>query len=56
MPRLGSDYLTISFRAGVWPDSVQVFGGTLSMRLPTGVIGVAHFRSAVPSGAVPVCG
>ena len=22
-------------RAGVWPDSVQVLGGTLSMRLPT---------------------
>ena len=25
-----------SRRTGVWPDSVQVFGGTLSMRLPTG--------------------
>ena len=23
-------------RAGVWPDSVQVIGGQLSMRLPTG--------------------
>ncbi|MGB7980020.1 MAG: methyltransferase domain-containing protein [Candidatus Nanopelagicales bacterium] len=26
-------------RAGVWPDSVQVLGGTLSSRLPTSVIG-----------------
>jgi len=25
-----------SLRAGVWPDSVQVIGGQLSMRLPTG--------------------
>ena len=25
-----------SLRAGVWPDSVQVIGGKLSMRLPTG--------------------
>ncbi|MDH3959495.1 MAG: hypothetical protein OEU98_08510, partial [Actinomycetota bacterium] len=24
--------------AGGWPDSVRVFGGTLSMRLPTSVI------------------
>jgi hypothetical protein len=24
-----------SLRAGVWPDSVQVIGGKLSMRLPT---------------------
>ena len=24
-----------SFRAGVWPDSVQVSGGKLSLRLPT---------------------
>ena len=33
-------------RAGVWPDSVQVLGGTLSIGLPTSVIGVAHFRTA----------
>ena len=25
-----------SSRADVWPDSVQVIGGQLSMRLPTG--------------------
>ena len=25
-----------SLRTGVWPDSVQVIGGQLSMRLPTG--------------------
>lgn len=25
-----------SHRAGVWPDSVQVIGGRLSKRLPTG--------------------
>ena len=25
-----------SRRTGVWPDSVQVIGGQLSMRLPTG--------------------
>jgi hypothetical protein len=25
----------IPVRAGVWPDSVQVIGGKLSMRLPT---------------------
>ena len=43
-------------RAGVWPDSVQVPGGTLSLRLPTSVIGVAQHRSAVLPGAVPVCG
>ena len=35
-----------SRRAGVWPDSVQVIGGRLSMRLPTGSSGVAHYRSA----------
>jgi len=28
--------------AGVWPDSVQVFGGMLSVRLPTCRPGVAH--------------
>ena len=28
-------YLTIVGRVGVWPDSVQVFGGMLSSRLPT---------------------
>ena len=48
--------LEISIRAGVWPDSVQVPGGKLSMRLPTSVTGVAHFRSAFPPGAVPECG
>jgi hypothetical protein len=26
---------TMAFRTGVRPDSVQVLGGTLSMRLPT---------------------
>ena len=35
-----------SNRTGVWPDSVQVIGGQLSMRLPTGGFGVAHYRSA----------
>lgn len=35
-----------SVRTDVWPDSVQVIGGQLSMRLPTSSIGVAHFRSA----------
>ena len=29
-----------------WPDSVQVSGGKLSMRLPTCSLGVAHYRSA----------
>ena len=43
-------------RTGVWPDSVQVLGGKLSLRLPTSVIGVAHLRFAFPSGAVPVRG
>jgi hypothetical protein len=33
-------------RAGVWPDSVQVLGGTLSKRLPTSVTGVALHRFA----------
>lgn len=33
-------------RAGVWPDSVQALGGTLSMRLPTSSTGVALFRTA----------
>ena len=37
---------SVAFRAGVWPDSVQVIGGKLSMRLPTGGTGVAHYRSA----------
>ena len=37
-------------RAGVWPDSVQVLGGRLSTRLPTSAIGVALYRSALPSG------
>jgi hypothetical protein len=36
-----------SVRTGVWPDSVQVIGGQLSKRLPTGCSGVAHYRSAV---------
>ena len=30
-----SRLLDDSGRAGVWPDSVQVIGGKLSMRLPT---------------------
>ena len=38
--------LDTSGRAGVWPDSVQVLGGTLSIGLPTGLAGVAHFRTA----------
>jgi len=33
-------------RIGVWPDSVQVPGGRLSLRLPTQLNGVALFRSA----------
>jgi hypothetical protein len=33
-------------RAGVWPDSVEVFGGKLFMRLLTCCAGVAHYRSA----------
>jgi hypothetical protein len=35
-----------SLRTGVRPDSVQAFGGMLSLRLPTSLIGVALFRSA----------
>ena len=35
-----------SSRTDVWPDSVQVIDGQLSMRLPTGCSGVALFRSA----------
>ena len=30
-----SGYWTLPSRIGVWPDSVQVSGGTLFMRLPT---------------------
>ena len=41
-----SRLLDDSVRTGVWPDSVQVIGGELSMRLPTGMSGVAHYRSA----------
>ncbi len=41
-----SRLLDDSVRTGVWPDSVQVIGGQLSLRLPTGCSGVAHFRSA----------
>jgi hypothetical protein len=33
--RPDSRLLDDSVRAGVWPDSVQVSGGKLSMRLPT---------------------
>jgi hypothetical protein len=33
-----------------------VLDGMLSKRLPTGVIGVALYRFAFSSGAVPVCG
>jgi hypothetical protein len=43
-------YLTLSGRTGVRPDSVQVPGGKLSMRLPTSVIGVALYRFAFPPG------
>ena len=35
MTRCFSRLLDDSRRAGVWPDSVQVIGGKLSMRLPT---------------------
>src|SRR3954452_24648543 len=35
-----------SVRTGVWADSVQVIGGQLSLRLPIGWSGVAHYRSA----------
>jgi hypothetical protein len=45
-------YLTIVGRAGVWPDSVQVFGWRLSLRLPTSVLGVALFRFALRPGTV----
>ena len=45
--------LETSGRAGVWRDLVQVFGGKLSMRLPTSVTGVAQLRSAFPPGTVP---
>ena len=34
--RADTRLLDDSRRAGVWPDSVQVSGGKLSMRLPTG--------------------
>jgi hypothetical protein len=33
-------------RTDVWPDSVQVIGGQLFIRLPTGWSGVARYRSA----------
>jgi hypothetical protein len=51
-----------AFRAGVEfvaidpcvrPRSVQASGGMLFLRLPTSLIGVALFRFAYPSGAVP---
>jgi hypothetical protein len=45
-----------SVRTGVRPDSVQALGGTLSMRLPTPVAGVALYRIASPSSAVSRCG
>ena len=35
VPRPHRRLLDDSVRAGVWPDSVQVSGGKLSMRLPT---------------------
>ena len=39
------------------PDSVQVLGGRLSMRLPTSVTGVALYRFALRPGApLPVRG
>jgi hypothetical protein len=40
------EQLDDSGRAGVWPDSVQVPGGKLFMRLPTGRTRVAHYRFA----------
>ena len=44
-------YLETWRRIGVRPDSVQVLGGTLSsLRLPTGVIGVALSWHAVSPG------
>ena len=46
LSRAGTRLLDDSVRAGVWPDSVQVIGGKLSMRLPTWFEGVAHYRSA----------
>ena len=44
--------LETSGRAGVWPDSVQVFGWRLSLRLPTSVMGVALYRFALRPGTV----
>ena len=35
-PSADSRLLDDSLKTGVWPDSVQVIGGQLSMRLPTG--------------------
>jgi len=34
-PNLSPTSVVSTPRAGVWPDSVQVIGGQLSMRLPT---------------------
>ncbi len=50
--RSSRGYLMIVGRTGVGPDSVQVLGGTLFLRLPTSVIGVALLRFACPPGAV----
>jgi len=36
LPQTHTRLLDDSPRAGVWRDSVQVIGGQLSMRLPTG--------------------
>ncbi len=48
-----SRLLDDSVRIDVRPDSVRVLGGMLSSRLPTSFSGVALFRFAFPSGAVP---
>jgi len=44
--------MTIVGRTGVRQDSVQVFGWRLSLRLPTGVMGVALYRFALRPGTV----
>ena len=45
-----SGLLETSGRAGVWPDSVQALGGTLSSGLPTSFVGVALQRFAARRG------
>ena len=55
-PRPLSRLLDDSGRAVVWPDSVQVLGGSLSFAAAHPNVGVALYRFAVPPSTVPVRG